>query len=375
MSVLPDPLRASHPGDDPRPALAVADQAEAAGDLRLAASALDRAYGLAPHDRAIGQRRRRLLDSLAVEEHGLRFRYIPAGVFLMGSETGDPDERPVRPVLVDGFWMADTPVSWGAFCRLLGWPPPTEQGAATSDQRFYTDLWGRAAGWVLANARLVRLQYCEDATTEARGWHSHDPVRQATRMERGDGRSVTWLEVFGAPSRPADAPWRYEDKPMVAVSWQEAEALAAKLSTSSVRYTLPIEAQWEKAARGGLIGCRYAWGDEPPTPERCDFGRFEPFMLRPSRALPPNGYGLHAMCGSVWEWTSDAYDARPTEPRGRARPTERVLRGGSWTDPAEVVTVSFRMSRRGDFSDRSPADHIAPNIGFRLCRVERDVPA
>jgi sulfatase modifying factor 1 len=175
------------------------------------------------------------------------------------------------------------------------------------------------------------------------------------------------LEVFGAPDRPADAPWRYEDKPMVAVSWQEAEALAATISTSSIRYSLPTEAQWEKGARAGLIGCRYAWGNEPPTPDRCDFGRFEPFMIKPSRSFPPNGYGLYAMCGSVWEWTSDYYapDYSALRPPG----PERVLRGGSWTDAAEAVTVSFRMPRASHFSGWSA--HIAPNIGFRLCRQER----
>jgi formylglycine-generating enzyme len=173
---------------------------------------------------------------------------------------------------------------------------------------------------------------------------------------------------FGAPDRPADLPWRYEEKPVVAVSWQEAEALAATLSTSSIRYSLPSEAQWEKAARGGLIGCRYPWGNERPTLERCDFGRFEPFAIKPSRSLPPNGYGLYAMCGSVWEWTSDG-DA-PDYSRSPATGPGRVLRGGSWTDPADVVTVSFRMSRASGFSGWS--DHIAPNIGFRLCRQERE---
>jgi formylglycine-generating enzyme len=137
-----------------------------------------------------------------------------------------------------------------------------------------------------------------------------------------------------------------------------------------VRYTLPTERQWEKAARGGLIGCRYPWGNEAPTSERCDFGRFEPFAIKPSRTFAPNGYGLYAMCGSVWEWTASYYDG--TKSRPGLEPNEWVLRGGSWTDPAEVVTVSFRMSRPCDLSRWPLSNHLAPNIGFRLCRVERD---
>jgi formylglycine-generating enzyme required for sulfatase activity len=373
MIELPDAVRASYPDDDPRPALAVADEAEAAGDLPLAASALDRAHGVAPLDTAIAERRRRLLDALAVEEHGLRFRYIPTGTFLMGSEDGDPDERPVRPTRVEYFWMSDTTISWGAFCRLLSWPAPGTRTEPTPLQRFHLDLLGNASTWTLGMALPVRLQYCEDATTEATDWHRHDPTVLAARFERFDGGpDRTGLDVYGAPPRPMDTPWRYESKPMVAVSWQEAELLAATISSPTVLYGLPSEVQWEKAARGALIGCRYAWGNEAPTPERCDFGRFEPFALRPSRSLPPNDYGLYGMCGSVWEWTSDYYDATPNVPRGRAVPTERVLRGGSWTDPAEAVTVSFRMSRHGELASRSRMpDHLAPNIGFRLVRFDR----
>ena len=76
------------------------------------------------------------------------------------------------------------------------------------------------------------------------------------------------------------------------------------------------------------------------------------------------------MFGSVWEWTSDYY-VNGYERQALSGAVERVLRGGSWTDPAEVVTVSFRMSRRGDIARGMACDHLAPNIGFRLCRMER----
>jgi sulfatase modifying factor 1 len=181
-------------------------------------------------------------------------------------------------------------------------------------------------------------------------------------------------------------PYSYAQKPMIAVSWQEAGELCAKLSTASVRYRLPTEAELEKAARGGLVGKRYAWGDEPPTPERCDFDRFDAFAVKPFRALPPNGYGLYAMCGSVWEWTSDQYDELsyenpppppllppPQDATGAARHAgepERVVRGGSWADGVDAVTVSFRMSRRSlSWRTAGWGQNLTPNLGFRICRA------
>ena len=150
---------------------------------------------------------------------------------------------------------------------------------------------------------------------------------------------------------------------MVAVEWEEAVKLAERMSSNKARYALPTEAQWEKAARGGLIGQRYAWGDAPPTSDRCDFGAFERFRIQPSKRFGPNGYGLYGMCGGVWEWTQDRYDALAYQGASEEQEgEERVLRGGSWSDCAEAVTVSFRMSRP---IDRTPS---TPNIGFRLIR-------
>ncbi|WP_116024427.1 SUMF1/EgtB/PvdO family nonheme iron enzyme [Thermomonospora umbrina] len=349
--------------DDPRGLFRRARALEAEGDHRRAASVYDRAYGLDPTDAEVAEARRTLLDRLAVVEHGLRFRYVPAGTFLMGSDVGDPDESPVHPVRLGGHWMAETAVSWSTYCDLMGWEPPPigfpkeEQGA-------------KMAGFHLHEENKIRLQYCEDATTRAVDWHAH-AVGQKWR--RG-GEEVDASELFGTPPREDPRrPYRYDTKPMVAVSWQSAEALCERLSTDEVRYRLPSEAEWERAARGGLVGRRHPWGDAPPTPERCDFDRFDAFSILPMRALPPNGYGLYAMTGSVWEWTSDRYDAQgyPADAPPPPADGDRVLRGGSWADCAEVVTVSFRMSRAsGDWRTGRWGDHLAPNIGFRLCREE-----
>lgn len=311
-----------------------------------------------------------------IVEHGLSFCRIPAGPFLMGSEDGDPDERPVREVGVGEFWLTATTVSWSDYARLMGWDPPPAGFPPKSACAGLKEM----ALFHLGQANKIRLQYCEDKTVRARDWHAHHPD-----MRVGGAPAVA---LFGKPARASDAAYGYSLKPIVAVSWHEASELCAKLSTPDVTYRLPTEAEWEKAARGGLIGKRYAWGDEPPTPDRCDFNRFDEFSIKPSRTLPPNGYGLYAMCGSVWEWTLDEYDAlayanvplprQPTPPTvgrtggGRSDQSvpKRVLRGGSWADCSEACTVSFRMSRGSvHWHDATWGTIPAPNIGFRVARV------
>lgn len=322
-------LHRADPTDDPTRAQVLADAASEAGDLKLVAAALDRAFGLAPHLADIAAGRAAALDALAIKEHGLIFRYVPTGTFSMGSPHGDLDEQPVHPVLAGGFWLSDTPVSWDAYCRLMGWEPPAASGRPANAQSF-----------ALSQETKIRLQYCEAA-------------------EAGD----------------------FDRKPMVAVSWQSAEELAERLSTAGVQYGLPTEAEWEKAARGGLLARRYSWGDEPPDNERCDFGHFGEFVIRPPRELPPNGYGLHGMCGGVSEWTSDVYDALAYHPRrppaAPGAPQLRVLRGGSFTDDAAAVTVSFRMAlTSSNWRTALPRTgrHESPNIGFRLVRREGALP-
>ena len=300
------------------------------------------------------------------------FRYIPAGTFLMGSESGDPDEVPVHPVRLGDYWLGETPVSWAAFCHLMGWvPPPHGRPKVSGDE----SRGGRDRGmFALSQANKIRLQYCEDATTRAIGWHARMP-----EQESGFGEWITPPRPrFGTPaSEDPGRPWRYDQKPMVSVSWQEAEELCAQITTGAVAYRLPTEAEWEKAARAGLIDCRHPWGDEPPDEMRCDFNRFDAFSILPIRRFPPNDYGLYSMSGGVWEWTSDWYDAEyyresPAEnPRGPAEGVAKVLRGGSWTDCAGAVAVSFRMAREGSsWKTGGWSRHLAPNIGFRLCRVE-----
>jgi formylglycine-generating enzyme len=364
-------LRASHGSlGDANTLFTLARNLEAEGDMHTAATAYDRAYGLNPDNEEIERARNNLLEQLAISEYGIKFRYIPAGSFLMGSATGDPDEQPVHPVELDRYWLSETPVSWSAYCDLMDWEPPPlsrPRGSGTHYQGM--------DNFHLLEANKIRLQYCEDATVHARDWHAHAPEHN---WIRGGSEVVSSRVLFGEPAREDPRrPWRYNRKPMVSVSWQEAEELCEKISTLAVLYRLPREAEWEKAARGGLINQLFAWGSQPPTDERCDFNRFNDFSILPMRRFAPNGYGLYSMCGGVWEWTADWYDAQyygesPTlNPTGPASGQEKALRSGSWADGPEAVTVSFRMSRSASsWRNQEWGGHFSPNIGFRLCRVE-----
>lgn len=350
--------------------IALAERCEEFGEDGLAATALDRAYALAPEDNDTAARRWQLLDKLTIVEHGLRFRYIPAGAFLMGSDQGEPDERPVHVAVTDAFWMSDTPISWAAYCDLMGWlPPPEAVPKEDSNDRMFQ----------LYQENKIRYQYCESETTSARDWHAHAPHLEMTR----GGKPITVEEAFGSvPREDNSRPWSYDEKPIVAVPYQDAELMCDRLSSQSVRHALPSEAQWEKAARGGLAGKRYSWGDDLPTPQLCDFGHFGQYYIKPSRSLPPNGYGLFGMCGGVWEWTADTYDAFAYDPAAstsiKPKQPKRVLRGGSWADCADVVTVSFRISAdscswsqpgEDGYPNWDRCDHVCPNIGFRIIRT------
>ena len=365
-------LRAGAQGlqGDPADFVVAADHWLARGELELAASALDRAFGLAPNELAIVEQRRDLLEQLRIVEHDLVFRYVPAGTFVMGSTQGDPDERPVHPVMLAGFWITDVPITWAAYCELMGWAPPPASHPPDIQQR------ERMLGFHLNEANKIRARYCwGDRALESLGPGAVDPDPYSEWIEP---KAMT-SSSFTAPRREG-RPIAYDHKPMVAIGWADAEALAERLGTSEVSYALPSEAQWEKAARGGLIGKRYSWGDEPPTRARCDFGNFGQFTIANPRSLPSNGYGLHGMCGGVWEWTSTLYDAlayadqaagRIRENEGRSeQPDLRVLRGGSWADGAAAVTVSMRIAREGrgwQSGEWSGAD--TPNVGFRLIRL------
>ncbi len=152
--------------------------------------------------------------------------------------------------------------------------------------------------------------------------------------------------------------------PVVAVSWFEAVSYCDWLSAQTgTRYRLPTEAEWERAARGGVEDRLYPWGDEPPTSRRGYHDRWK-HGPEPVAQSEPNGYGLFEMCENVHEWCSDwfaadYYASSPDRnPHGPDNGTRRASRGGSWRHHIKISRCSARSS--------IPPEFQYADYGFRL---------
>jgi iron(II)-dependent oxidoreductase len=241
---------------------------------------------------------------------------IPAGHFQMGSEEGDVDEAPIHTVYLDAFYIDKyevTNAQYRKFVEATGHPAP------------------RGTGYTAVYDVLDRDDY--------QPWN--DPG-------------------FNQPNHP-----------ITNVTWSDAIAYCEWLGKR-----LPTEAEWEKAARSGIEGAKYTWGNSDPNNRTANFAdsntRFEwrsqeindSFLfVAPVGSFQPNGYGLFDMAGNLWEWCSDWYGASyyaesPREnPKGPPTGERRVLRSGAWYRALHTIRSAERVS---DYPDSN-----LNVIGFR----------
>ena len=161
-----------------------------------------------------------------------------------------------------------------------------------------------------------------------------------------------FLADTGAAAPPfwSSPDFNHPRQPVVAVSWFEALGYCDWLSRRiGLPFRLPTEAEWEFAARGGLEGAAFPWGDDPPgsRPRYHEQWKSGP---EPVEQSPPNGYGLFEMCENVHEWCSDwfqadFYAASPERnPRGPVAGVRKASRGGSWRHQIKIARCSARSS-------------------------------
>lgn len=273
---------------------------------------------------------------------------LPGGTFTMGTDGADAvpgdGEGPARRVTVSPFAIAAATVTnreFGDFVRAT---------------RYVTDAERQGASFVFYLQLPVHARRSARSAVAGLPWW--------VSVEH-----ACWQRPEGPGSHVHDRP----DHPVVHVSWHDAQAYCAWSGTR-----LPTEAQWEYAARGGVEGTRFPWGDEllANGEPRCNVWRGG-FPNAPAEGWTPgpvavrtgaaNGYGLFNVCGNVWEWCADWYAAdyhattASTDPLGTAPTGRRAMRGGSFLCHDSYCN-RYRLSAR---SANTP-DSTASNVGFRV---------
>ena len=306
--------------------------------------------------------------------------WIAGGEFLMGSNQFYPEEQPAHRAFVEGFWVDPHPVTTAEFQHFV-----------------------KATGYLTVAERAL----------DPAGFPGADPAQL-----------VPGSLVFRRPQRPVPlhdfrawwayipgASWRHPEGPQSTIDGRERHPVTHVAYEDALAYAhwagkdLPTEAEWEFAARGGLDGAVYVWGDEFAPGGRLLAntwqGRFpwENLMLdgfegtSPVGTFPANGYGLYDMAGNVWEWTSDVFSPRHAHPRVKPCCTpgnphvrvphqtdlsghaselipRRVIKGGSHLCAPNYCLRYRPAARQGEGIDTSTC-----HLGFRCILRPNGSPA
>lgn len=243
---------------------------------------------------------------------------IQGGTFMIGSEDGFLDERPVHQVTLSDFYLSKYEVTNAEFVRFLNAKGNQEEGGVT-----WIDLNGKSSETV--KQRILQND---------KGYY----------VEAG-----------------------YENYPVIYVTWYGAQAYCKWLSDISRQiWRLPTEAEWEFAARGGLKSRHYSYAGSDKLDEVGWYDGNSKEQIHPVGALKANELGLYDMSGNVVEWCSDWYGnyqaAAQTNPPGPVSGSGRVRRGGSWSTEPARCRVAYRYGWNPYFRDI--------DLGFRLAKTK-----
>jgi len=292
--------------------------------------------------------------------------WIPGGEFQMGSADFYPEEGPVHAVAVDGFWMDEHPVTVAGFRRFV-----KATGHVTNAEiaPVAADYPGADPALLVPGSLVFHMTKDPVPLNDFRNWWSWVP-------------GADWAHPEGPDSNVGGR----ERHPVTHVAYVDVLAYAKWAGKE-----LPTEAEWEFAARGGLDGAVYPWGDDfaPMGKMMANTWQGEfPWQnllldkfagTSPIRSFPPNGYGLYDVAGNVWEWTRDPFTANHQKdqccaPSKSDRKTDepiprRMIKGGSHLCAPNYCLRYRPAARQSEAEDTSTC-----HLGFR-CIVRAQAPS
>ena len=329
------------------------------------------------------------LDTITGQD-GSEMVSVPAGEFEMGDhfDEAHDDDVPTHVVSLDSFYIDRYEITNEQYAIFLN-----EMGHHKDGEHVWVDINGDAQIELklLFSTELdfqdqlddekistdlrrefenkgITLSQNVDVSIEKEGAHwliADDDNQQEYSVRKEDDA----LEIYGPPYQSEEGA---ENRPVVGVSWYGAAAYAQWAGKR-----LPTEAEWEKAARGGLIGKRYPWGNNI-THDNANYSGAKASdewdESAPTGSFPPNGYGIYDMAGNVFEWCMDEYDSDFYEDSPKNNPisgkqisfvdndfanieTRRVCRGGGW----DSHSYRLRVATRNGFDP----DSTSEGVGFR----------